>query len=877
MKPKQRTTNVRLSGLIRRAGKFAAIAALVAGGVVTYNGQDTVRAAACAAPSADLGVDTLTFTAPAAAEYTIWTRMIAPDTTNNSINLEVDGNTCYSVGGGSFAASSWASTGVNWVNYANGAPSTPIRLNLTQGQHTLKYVGTKSGVQVDRILVTSDASCIPVDKGNSDASGRSCDTGDSTPPTANIVSPSTGTSNVVGSVNINATAADSSGIAKVDFLVDGQLVGSDATGPDFSFAWSSASVSNGTHSLTVQATDKAGNVTTSAPVSVTTNNLNTCSAAPSAPTNVRIASTTGSSISLAWDASTAAENCQLKEYQIFRDGTKVTSVSGATTFNDTGLTPGSSHSYTVAAADTSSHTSEKSTAVTGSTSSDSQAPTVPGNVRTSLVTANSIALAWDASTDNNAVASYIVYRNGTQVGTSTTASYSDTSVQPNTSYTYTVAARDAGGNASAQSTGLATKTLEGTATVQSKMYLTPANGSYAVGADITLSIRTDIAAGSPINAAQADLAYSSNLQFVSIDATGSDFGFGCPQKGGGSGVATVACIPELPASGQPSLSGDKLMAKVTFKVLSAGTGTVELQNTSQALSASNSNDVLTARQGGSYTLGATTTTPPPTTPPTNPPTTPPTTPTTPTPTTPTPTTPTPTTPTPTAPTPTTPNPSRPTPTPTPTTPTPTPSGNTSNTRTTATTIAPEGNSNPVTLPNDSEVELSDPVVVQTVPDSSESVSKVEYYLAGKLITTIKEPPYTYSVKTENMRNGKYQLTTKTYYDDGTVDTKNTTLTVKNPMSFKQIMLQLGAFAWLIILLLVIAAVAVWFIFFRNRGDGDYTDSDGYMFGPTDPNMPSGPMPPSGPNNFGPPSPGQYGIHMPGQTFAPELVTDLSRY
>ena len=167
------------------------------------------------------------------------------------------------------------------------------------------------------------------------------------------------------------------------------------------------------------------------------------------------------------------------------------------------------------------------------------------------------------------------------------------------------------------------------------------------------------------------------------------------------------------------------------------------------------------------------------------------------------------------------------------------------------------------------------MVVQTVPDSDETVQKVEYYLNNKLIATVKEPPYTYSVKTDGLRNGKYRLTTKTYYQDGTVDTKNTSLTVKNPMNFKQVMLQVGGYAWVIVLVLVIAAVGVWFVFFRKRGDGNYTDSDGYMFGPTDPTSPSGPVPPIGPT-YTPPS--QYsGIHMPGQQVAPDLASDLGRY
>jgi hypothetical protein len=183
------------------------------------------------------------------------------------------------------------------------------------------------------------------------------------------------------------------------------------------------------------------------------------------------------------------------------------------------------------------------------------------------------------------------------------------------------------------------------------------------------------------------------------------------------------------------------------------------------------------------------------------------------------------------------------------------------------------------VPDNSAVELSDPVTVQTVPDSSQTVEKVEYYLNGKLIKTVKEAPFTYTVDTRNMKNGTYQLTTKTYYEDGTFDSKTTSLVVKNPMSFKQIMLQLGALVWIIILILIAAAVGVWYVFFRNRsGGGDgYDDSDSYMFGPNDPMM----GPPAGPGpTYGPPAaPGQNGQYSVLQPVAETVAigNDLSRY
>jgi hypothetical protein len=79
-------------------------------------------------------------------------------------------------------------------------------------------------------------------------------------------------STLTGSVSLAAAASDAStGIAKVEFLVDGTVVGSDTTSP-YGVTWSSSSVANGTHSITARATDGTGNQATSSPVSVTTSN-----------------------------------------------------------------------------------------------------------------------------------------------------------------------------------------------------------------------------------------------------------------------------------------------------------------------------------------------------------------------------------------------------------------------------------------------------------------------------------------------------------------------------------------------------------------------------------------------------------------------------
>ena len=56
---------------------------------------------------------------------------------------------------------------------------------------------------------------------------------------------------------------------------------------------------------------------------------------------------------------------------------------------------------------------------------DATAPSVPANVRTSLVTDTTLTVAWDASTDaGSGVAGYRVSRNNAQVGGTVTATVS---------------------------------------------------------------------------------------------------------------------------------------------------------------------------------------------------------------------------------------------------------------------------------------------------------------------------------------------------------------------------------------------------------------------------------------------------------------------
>ncbi|HEX9444305.1 MAG TPA: Ig-like domain-containing protein, partial [Candidatus Binatia bacterium] len=87
-------------------------------------------------------------------------------------------------------------------------------------------------------------------------------------PSVSITSPVAG-SNVKGKVKISANASDSDGIAGVQFLLDGQILGAEDTVAPFVVTWNASNTTNGVHTLTAVARDALGNRTTSAPVTVT--------------------------------------------------------------------------------------------------------------------------------------------------------------------------------------------------------------------------------------------------------------------------------------------------------------------------------------------------------------------------------------------------------------------------------------------------------------------------------------------------------------------------------------------------------------------------------------------------------------------------------
>jgi cellulose 1,4-beta-cellobiosidase len=96
-------------------------------------------------------------------------------------------------------------------------------------------------------------------------------------------------------------------------------------------------------------------------------------------------------------------------------------------------------------------------------SPDTLPPGAPTNLASSNVSASGVVLSWTAATDNVGVTGYRIFQQqgsaaATQIGTSTGTSFTVTGLTAATSYSFSVRAVDAAGNASASSSAVAVTT-----------------------------------------------------------------------------------------------------------------------------------------------------------------------------------------------------------------------------------------------------------------------------------------------------------------------------------------------------------------------------------------------------------------------------------
>jgi chitodextrinase len=203
------------------------------------------------------------------------------------------------------------------------------------------------------------------------------------------------------------------------------------------------------YSFTVAASDGVGASAQSSAVPVTTGA--SCTAAPSAPTGLAASSITTTGTSLSWSAATAPSGCNITGYAVYQGGALIGKATN-TNFPVTGLSPGTTYKFTVAASDGAGASPQSSAVPVTTGPSCTAAPSAPTGLAASSITTTSTSLNWSAVTAPSGcnITSYAVYQGGTAIGTPTNTNFAVTGLSPGTTYNFTVAASDSFG-ASAQS------------------------------------------------------------------------------------------------------------------------------------------------------------------------------------------------------------------------------------------------------------------------------------------------------------------------------------------------------------------------------------------------------------------------------------------
>ncbi|MFD2331513.1 OmpL47-type beta-barrel domain-containing protein [Cohnella sp. GCM10020058] len=171
-------------------------------------------------------------------------------------------------------------------------------------------------------------------------------------------------------------------------------------------------------------------------------------------------------------------------------------------------------------------------------------PNVPSQLTASEVSPNSVKLSWQASTGYYPVNGYNIYRDGTLVGTSTTASYTATGLVANSSYSFTVRAKDSQNNLSPSSSAVAVQTLSTLLSAVPGPSKVQLSWNGIAGAD-SYSIKRALTAAGPF----AEISNTNTTSYTDTGVIGGDTyyykvsGFVGGVETGPSNTLTVTPLP----------------------------------------------------------------------------------------------------------------------------------------------------------------------------------------------------------------------------------------------------------------------------------------------------------------------------------------------
>ncbi len=342
---------------------------------------------------------------------------------------------------------------------------------------------------------------------------------EATPPTVSITTPATNTT-ISGTVSVTASATDNVGVTKVEFYLNGVLQTSDASTP-YVYSLNTTSLASGTYTLMAKAYDAAGNVAQSSNVTVTVVNDTTApTVSLTAPANnATVSGTTTITAS-------ASDNVGVSKVEFYRSGTLLyaTNVAPFSYGWNTTTVANGSYTLTAKAYDNTGNVAQSANVqvTVNNTVADTTAPSVSISSPAAGSTVSGAVTVSATASDNIGVSKVEFYLNNVLQTTDTASPYSfswNTASAVDGVYSLTAKASDASGNSGSSSTV--------TITV-SNMVVTPSS-SYSIWSDATVPSVVDAGPDSAVELGvkfRADTAgYITGIRFYKASTnTGTHIG-----------------------------------------------------------------------------------------------------------------------------------------------------------------------------------------------------------------------------------------------------------------------------------------------------------------------------------------------------------------
>ncbi|MEM4993404.1 pre-peptidase C-terminal domain-containing protein [Priestia sp. SB1] len=279
-------------------------------------------------------------------------------------------------------------------------------------------------------------------------------------------------SKTTNNVTLSLSAHDASGIKQYEIYRNNKLVKTVGNVKEYTDANLQP---NTTYTYKIKAFDPSNNAAESGTVSVKTLPKDTTK-----PDSVKVTvkSKTTNSVTLSLSAHDASG---IKQYEIYRNNKLVKTVGSVKEYTDINLQPNTTYTYKIKAFDPSNNATESGTVSAKTLPKDT---TKPDSVKVAVKskTTNSVTLSLSAH-DASGIKQYEIYRNNKLVKTvGNVKEYTDTNLQPNTTYTYKIKAFDPSNN-TAESSAINVKTnpkggLQSGVFVEGKMVSSSAGDTY---------------------------------------------------------------------------------------------------------------------------------------------------------------------------------------------------------------------------------------------------------------------------------------------------------------------------------------------------------------------------------------------------------------